>query len=268
MGQTRQQPQAQPQRSFPEAEAAIALILIGAVVVPNPLATITLILTETLRSVKVPSVDLDSIARSAAGMAIRENVDSEGAAGGSQATSGAGGTSLRGEAGAGDNQAGPSDGPFSTAGRVGSEDADADTGGPGISGATSLLSDIRIENAIRRAQFVIGAARRMALRIRNGMPISESILQEEFNFRLHRQAQAQRLSATELQVNLIETYGTTKFGWNHSKKERFRPTHKRADGKVYDAIFPPKSTMGLPATLIHCGCSGTPLPQETPVTLI
>jgi hypothetical protein len=143
-------------------------------------------------------------------------------------------------------------------------------GSPGgtIGDVSGSSGGVRGANLVYRAHYVINAARRIAKDIRAGKQLGEAVLAEEPKFRAHLEANRQRLSGNNAQMAMAQAYGTTRFKWRHSGAQDFRPSHKAADGKVYDVTQPPTSTGALPGVLIHCGCFGEPMPPDAQVTLV
>jgi hypothetical protein len=242
LGSRRQQAQPKarkPTYSDEEVAAAIVVVVAGYYAVPNVEQAVAAILLEAI----VPG--LPDVASAGAGFAIREASND----GGREAGAAEGQGGVRGDGA-------PVDG--------GPEGDERVSSGGGESGT---VSGGRFESLIFRAHYVINAARRIAKRVRSGRELGEAILAEEANFRAHLDANRQRLRGSDAQFALAEAYQTTRFKWHHSGKQDYRPSHKAAEGKVYDINEPPASTGALPGVLIHCECWAEPMPPDTAVTL-
>ncbi len=243
MGTRRKTKPRQQPYSDNEVAAAIVAVIAGYYAVPNPEQAIAAILLEAI----VPG--LPDVAGAGAAYAMRSEAREAGNDTGGE-TGGAGSQGSVPESGAELDRGAEGDEQFSSRG-----------------GESGTVSGSAIQGLIFRAHYVINATRRIAKDVRSGKQLREAILAEEPKFRAHLDANRQRRRGSDAQTALAEAYQTTRFKWHHSGKLDYRPTHKAAEGKVYDINEPPASTGALPGVLRHCECWAEPMPPDAAVTL-
>jgi hypothetical protein len=258
-----QKPPKRKQQRYSDAEyiAAIAALLGGAMAVQGASQAIAAILWLAIDGLGLSAEAAQGVANAGATLALEAKVEGEGTGGSrtqprtdSQAERGTTGDSseLRGS--------GREDGGVSGDGGAGDRSA-------GIASPRSRGSGAQRSELLLRASFTLNATRRIARRVLKGSTLRDAIVAEGGNLKLHLAASRQRAAGKEALEAMSKVYGTRHFVWHHSKKVDFRPTHKAADGKVFDLDDPPRSTNGLPGTLPECGCWSSPAPSDEPVTL-
>lgn len=134
-------------------------------------------------------------------------------------------------------------------------------------GLDSPLGRMHIQNLIRRAQYAIQAAKRMARRVGAGASLRSAFLQEAGPFKKHRSAEADRTDSGRMAHEALRRYGR-RATWIHGDPKEPRPTHLAADGKQFDILDPPVSVgKVLPGVLPGCTCTiGAPRPGARRIT--
>lgn len=126
---------------------------------------------------------------------------------------------------------------------------------PGAPGMQDPLGRMHIRNLLRRAQYAIKAARRVAAAVRQGKSVRDAFAQEGKNFRAHRQNEKGRVASAEAARAHIGRYGI-EGTWIHGDPKEPRPHHLAADGGQFDVTSPPATVGGvLPGELPNCTCT-------------
>jgi hypothetical protein len=128
---------------------------------------------------------------------------------------------------------------------------------PAASTLQDPLGRAHIHNLLRRGQFAIAVAKRVARRVGAGTPVREAFSAEASFLEKHRQAEADRISSAEAARAHLRRYGR-QATWTHGDPAEPRPHHLAADGGQFDVLAPPASVGNvLPGVLPGCTCSIT-----------
>ncbi|MGW1676024.1 phage minor head protein [Saccharopolyspora sp. NPDC002376] len=116
-------------------------------------------------------------------------------------------------------------------------------------------------NLLRRAQFLLAAARRVTRQIGTGRSreaLVEALRREQRFWRQHRQASVKRTQAAAVADSAADQHGVptktgTVLGWSSQMDDRTTAECRAAHGKNWIVERPPR--IGIPGTVhVHCRC--------------